>query len=413
MKTKQIMNLALISGMLLTTGCSDDQNTEVIENNEPVELQISPMVTMTRSVIQGGEQTGADANDLMKHVAVYAVDKSGTTDYTAAKSNNYALYTRAYSGSTTWTSGDDKIFLTNSLATVYAYHPAYTPGNTNQDMQTSGTALKATGTGANMTIPVTVFQGTDGTTTIAVIDNADKKWNGSNAWTDNDEAAKKKIASAAGEVDYMYATPLDDVSNGHSSSATSVESAYKKELTMNHALSLLSFRVYNDGTYENTGSLTKIELKDGKASGSVLSKATSCTMKIADGTIAGRSTNSDESDDATFARAITGYTLITVGATDSQTTVATGSTANEAAAAASKKISILVLPTTTISSNDVKATFTIDAATYEISLPTTPNAWVKGTSYLYTVKLSGAGLSITKVTVTDWSTGTGGDIAIQ
>ncbi len=27
MKTKQLMNLALISGLLLTAGCGDDQNT--------------------------------------------------------------------------------------------------------------------------------------------------------------------------------------------------------------------------------------------------------------------------------------------------------------------------------------------------------------------------------------------------
>lgn len=48
MKTKQLMNLALISGLLLTAGCGDDQNTGTAENNDPVELRISPRVTLTR-----------------------------------------------------------------------------------------------------------------------------------------------------------------------------------------------------------------------------------------------------------------------------------------------------------------------------------------------------------------------------
>mgnify|MGYP001458350023 CR=1 FL=1 len=53
MKTKQLMNLALISGLLLTAGCWDDQNTGTAENNDPVELRISPRVTLTRGVVDG------------------------------------------------------------------------------------------------------------------------------------------------------------------------------------------------------------------------------------------------------------------------------------------------------------------------------------------------------------------------
>ena len=66
MKTKQLMNLALISGLLLTTGCGDDQNTGTAENNDPVELRISPKVTLTRGVVDGA--AFADGTT----VAVYA-----------------------------------------------------------------------------------------------------------------------------------------------------------------------------------------------------------------------------------------------------------------------------------------------------------------------------------------------------
>ena len=82
MKTKQLMNLALISGLLLTAGCGDDQNTGTAENNDPVELRISPRVTLTRGVVDG--TAFADGTT----VAVYAEG----TDYTADKSNNYAKY---------------------------------------------------------------------------------------------------------------------------------------------------------------------------------------------------------------------------------------------------------------------------------------------------------------------------------
>ena len=56
--------------MLLATGCEKDT-----ESNEPVELQIAPTVAVTRSVIEGGEQT-ANKNTIMQNVAVYG--RTGT-----------------------------------------------------------------------------------------------------------------------------------------------------------------------------------------------------------------------------------------------------------------------------------------------------------------------------------------------
>ena len=38
MKTKQLINLAFLSGLLLAAGCSDDQHTGTTDNNEPVEF---------------------------------------------------------------------------------------------------------------------------------------------------------------------------------------------------------------------------------------------------------------------------------------------------------------------------------------------------------------------------------------
>ena len=208
MKTKQLMNLALIFGLLLTAGCGDDQNTGTAENNDPVELRISPRVTLTRGVVDG-TAFGSGAT-----VAVYAEG----TDYTADKSNNYAKY--KYSSSAWNSDGSDKIYLTNAEATIYAYYPTDDKHNI-----------------TNLTIPVTLLEGTEATTITAV-----------------NNVTGTSIAAATGEVDCMYAMPVLKVTN-KSNQTKGVE------LTMKHALSMVSFRVYKAADYECTGKLTKIVLK--------------------------------------------------------------------------------------------------------------------------------------------------------
>lgn len=329
MKTKQLINLALISGLLLTAGCGDDQNTGTAENNDPVELRISPRVTLTRGVVDGA--AFADGTT----VAVYAEG----TDYTADKNNNYAKY--KYSNSTWKSDGSDKIYLTNAEAKIYAYYPTTT--------QYSPT---------NLTIPVTLLEAES---EIAAVDNV----------------TGTSIAAAAGEVDCMYATPVQKVTN-KSNQTKGVE------LTMNHALSMVSFRVYKATDYEGTGKLTKIVLKNVDA-GTTLSKGTNPTMNIKTGTI-----TEGTSTPATYTRTIKdGYTL-------EATTAGAGA----------KKFSIMVLPISTSIGNDkIQATFTIDGAEYTVKL-TQPSdnsgAWLAGKNHLYTVKLSGTELSLGTITVTQW-----------
>lgn len=339
MKTKQLMNLALISGLLLTAGCGDDQNTGTAENNDPVELRISPRVTLTRGVVDG--TAFADGTT----VAVYAEGD----DYTTAKGNNYAKY--KYSSSAWNSDGSDKIYLTNAEATIYAYYPTTTLYNT-----------------TSLTIPVTLLETES---EIAAVDNI----NGTS------------IAAAAGEVDCMYATSFPKVTN-KSNQTKGVE------LTMNHALSMVSFRVYKAADYEGTGKLTKIVLKN--VTGTTLSKGTSPTMNIKTGAITEGTPTA-----ATYTRTIKdGYTL-----------------EDTAAGAGAKKFSIMVLPISTpIGSNNIQATFTIDGAEYTVKL-TQPSdnsgAWPAGKNHLYTVKLSGTELSISTITVTQWVGVVGGTLEIK
>lgn len=395
MKNNRLIYSALLSGILVTAaGCSENEQSVPLDENELIELQVSPKVTLTRSAINGGEQTGNGAN-VMQNIAVYAQSATTNTD---AKKNNYAIYTQS---SGTWSnSGTDKIYLSSEDATVYAYYPAYAPGSNGE--YATVTALKISGdASATSTIPLTVYEGgtgTDANYTIAPCDNADKIWKASpGGWTANTDANKKLIAAAPGEVDYMWATSNPtQVDNNRGAGPKGITAT----LTMNHALALVSFRVYNDGTYHNAGALTGIKLEN-EGGNTVLSKSNGYTMKISDGTIANGTAQA-----ATYTRKVTNYTLITVATVASATAVASGSTANADAAAASKKLSMLVLPAASIDANQVKATFTIDAVDYDVklSVPASDHKkWEQGKNYIYTVKLSGQGLAINKVTVTDWT----------
>lgn len=336
MKTKQLINLAFLSGLLLAAGCSDDQHTGTTDNNEPVELQISPRVVLTRGVVNGTAFSNGTS------IAVYATGD----DYAA--SNNYAVYMNNSGWSNT---GGDKIYLTGKAATIYAYYPTTTKY------------------GADLTIPITLLEGT-GSTTITSQDNT---------------SDGTPIAAADGEVDCMYATSVSNVSNKANNGVA---------LNMNHALSMVSFRVYKAADYKGAGNLTKIVMKDINVDGTTLSKGTSPKMNITTGVIA-----EGAAQDATYTRAISsGYTLGTVDAD-------------------AKRFSILVLPTSaSIGTGNIQAVFTIDGADYSVNLtPPADNSgkWLAGKNHLYSVKLSGTELTISSVTIAQWVGVAGGDLTIQ
>lgn len=327
--------------MLLAVGCNNNTTPEV-ESNEPIELQINPTVALTRGVIQGGEGNGFKEN------AQIAVCATGD-DYST--SNNYAVYKLQSDGSSWAVEGDDKIFLTNKPATIYAYYPV------------------ADSKPANSQISVTTLLGDENTAITA----------------DNGTA----IAASTDEKDYMYATKVESVTNKSNNSVT---------LAMKHALVMITFCVKKDASYAGTGSLTSIKLEDANGDGTTLGKGDNSGLKmdITTGAITGTLV------DATYKRKITnGYTLTT---------------------SAGKKFSILVLPTAaSIGSQNIKATFTIDQANYEVYLTAPTNTdsnksgfLLAGSNYLYTVKLSGTGLAISAVNVTAWTdTTVDGDLNIN
>ena len=371
--------LMALPALLLAVGCSESILPEG-QDTGVAELQVSPQVVLTRGAIDAGSDASAVGNALGS-IAVYA--NSTTTNKTT---NNYGLYT--YSSSK-WgnSSTTDKIYLSAEEATIYAHYPAYQPGS-NGEFQSSGTALKATNSSGeyteSSTINISVFPGKSGDANATIdfqsTDNSDGNSSGS-----------AKILAASGEVDYMYA---DQGSTGVKASYKngSDSKTGKVTLAMKHALAMVSFRVYADHTYKNTGAFTKLVLANKSGGTTILSNGASPTMKIKDGTI----TPGSSPAAVTYTRDIANYTLPKAASSDASAATTAKNNA--------KKASILVLPESTVDKSTVEATLTIDAQDYKVALPGSDSKWEAGKNYLYTVKLSGSELVISSVTVTQWTT---------
>lgn len=370
--------LMALPALLLAVGCSESILPEG-QDTGVAELQVSPQVVLTRGAIDAADASAVGT--ALGSIAVYANSK--TTNKTT---NNYGLYT--YSSSAWGNSATDKIYLSAEEATIYAHYPAYQPSSSGE-FQSSGTALKATDSSGeytdNSTINISVFPGKSGDANATIdfqsTDNSDGNSSGS-----------AKILAASGEVDYMYADQ-----------STAVKASYKKDdtsktgkvtLAMKHALAMVSFRVYADHTYKNTGTFTKLVLanKSGDTKNVLNNGGTTPTMKIKDGTI----TPGSSPAAVTYTRDIANYTLPKAASSDASAATTAKNNA--------RKASILVLPESTVDKSTVEATLTIDNQDYKVALPGSGSKWEAGKNYLYTVKLSGSELVISSVTVTEWTT---------
>lgn len=369
--------LMAFPALLLAVGCGESILPEG-QDTGVAELQVSPQVVLTRGAIDAGSDASA-VGKALGSIAVYA--NSTTTNKTT---NNYGLYT--YSSSA-WGSATDKIYLSAEEATIYAHYPAYQPGS-NGEFQSGSTALKASGSSGeytdNSTINISVFPGSTGSPNAKIdfqsTDNSDSQ-----------TSTKDKILAASGEVDYMYADQ----------GSTGVKASYKNgdtnktgqvTLAMKHALAMVSFRVYADHTYKNTGTFTKLVLANKSGGTTILNNGASPTMKIKDGTI----TVGSSPAAVTYTRDIANYMLPKAASSDASAATTAKNNA--------RKASILVLPESTADKSTVEATLTIDNQDYKVALPGSNSAWEAGENYLYTVKLSGSELVISSVTVTEWTT---------
>ncbi|MEG2067688.1 MAG: fimbrillin family protein [Tannerellaceae bacterium] len=405
-----VTGLAIVA-CTVVAGCSQQEIPTPIEKVSDVSLGISAKVssTQTKAVVEGGAIAYA-VKDYASQPGMGVVVLNGAGD---------GFYKTDLAGSHIWFMGDDKgqtwksisalgtnfagateasYELTDAIGTVYAYYPkqAVVTGSTAAALACEA-PLKSTGT-------ITVS---------ADETNAEMKF-GANGWKANTADAIKKVLAAPEEVDYLYASNTGrNVNSGCVGGGTSEGNAGTTNpgrvitLEMKHALTKVSFLVYNDGTLPGAGSLTAIEIRNVSGKTAFVAPASGATMKLANGAIVATGATGDK-----ITRTITGYTVpkkIGTGGTEDQynfkeTTTVTGP-------AVARKVSLLVYPLTTIPANEIEVVFTIDGSAYAVNLPnTTAAAWVAGNNYLYTVRASERKLSVTGVSVTDWVTTPGGNI---
>ncbi|WP_455640583.1 fimbrillin family protein [Parabacteroides sp.] len=398
---KQVKNISLLLlSALAATSCSNEEipNTPT-PNSELVELGITAGVSLTKSAIH------AESHDEFKNIAVFAGGDGYSSDY------NSAIYTRSNNSWSNNTSDNSKrIMLNNKTATIYAIYPEK-DGNDNAWSITPS---------ADATISISTFlgnaQNTDGKSTITVPAASS---------VTTEENTPAEILSASGEVDYMYGVkdpttivPANEGSTSNQPTASNTSS--EVAINMKHALAMVSFRIYNDGTYSGNGQLTEIKLSNASGS-SGLNEGSSSTMNISSGAISVGSGSA-----ATYTRVIKtdgtpGTAYYELGKVANADPSGAGSATAVKTAAA--KFSILVFPLpstetqadTDVKANTIQVTFKIDDVEHTVALgdENTKINWAAGTNSLYTAKLSGKELSITTVAVAEWGETPVGDSDLE
>ena len=424
-----------MSVMLLTAVSCSQTETDFnsVDANTPVSLGVSATMkgdakskAITRSVVDGTKIT-YDSND-------YADDNAnpgiGVLLTNKAVNGWYGATTSGYGGNHIWYIGDDQgdgwksikkdvkgtsyadapvvpYFMTAEVGQVYAYYPY------NKDLQVPGTITTA----ADLKVPAPLLA-TSTTAADITIDattsNAKKVWDtGSNTWTDNTANLNLSL-SAPNDKDYMYFDGTDGryVNNGRTEGQTPILPAdpgdnssdtnpgYKIDLAMKHALSMVSFRVYDGGKLsENAVTLTKFVIKN----------VTGKQMALTDGAISNIGGN--EPNAGTLERNVTNYTLmrqIQTGETQSATAFIAATGVN--AQTVTKSVSAIVYPQT-FAADEIQVVVTLQCADAGISgdypailtVPAGGNGWEAGKNYIYTLSAGRNRLTVMGVSVTDWT----------
>lgn len=422
-------SLAALAALLTVASCSENEtipgpDTDVTGG---VALGVTTGVlnTHTRAVVEGAAitYTESDYATAAKGVGIAILNADGTDQYEA---NNIVEYAK---GTPVWFMGDAQgknwkaisalgatfagatakpYYLTESVGTVYAYYPytATVTGSKKEDL--------SIGCSIQKTAVVTINGGT--------VNNADMTWDtGTSKWVSNTAAkgTSGRVIANADETDYLFFDGTERyVNNGRAAltepagNGDATNPGYTITLNMAHALTMVSFRVYNDGTLDGAGLFTKFEIKN--ASGKTALQTTgSAAMKLTDGTITGL--NAGSASDA-ISRTIAGYTIpkeIKSGDEDADHYIVQGTgTSAVTGAKVCRKVSALLYPVAAIQEGDLLAVLTIDGKEYTVNIPADAGSWAAGSNYLYTVRASRRALDITEVTVTPWATEAGGDIDI-
>ncbi|MHC1690030.1 MAG: fimbrillin family protein [Bacteroidales bacterium] len=202
----------------------------------------------------------------------------------------------------------------------------------------------------------------------------------------------------ANQVDYLWAaqdktTPAGIININNENPSVN--------LKLNHSLAQIAFVVWKEN-FSGAGVISAIQIKDNTGAGSNLKINKTGTndlkMKLADGTISG-----GEASSTLSLTGINSTIVLTADPGVDPTTLKNSVNAH-----------LLLVPTSISDKTKIQLTFTIDSKNYLVSLSgATPVSFTPGNQYIYKVKLSGTALTITGVTVTEWTRNYGGSVDIK
>ncbi len=436
MKTTKTMWVILIA-LLTATSCSE---TETEIDPEPgsggqVSLGITPNLKVdagtkaaTKSVVSGEAIT-------------YPVEQFTSSDYTpglgvlVTNSDVTGWYTpdgTEYEGHHVWYMGDDKganwksikrkgdtfgeteevpYYLKKDVGKVYAYYPY----NSSLSLSISKED--------DLKIPVTILASGE---IDASTSNAKKTWS-VDKWVSVTYKTPVTLAAST-EKDYLYfaADGGRYVNNGRADGATPVapdvipdntdskNPGYKINLDMKHALSMVSFRVYDSGNLsDKVVTLTKFKIKNHAGSPTPF-KTGDGYMLLRNGEITGLSTTTG------MERTITNYTLMKQIAEDGKegenAFIETGKSSSAVnGQTVSKAVSALVYPIVNFGDNEIDVEITLQVGTntsdvYPVSLP--GNTWDAGNNYIYTFSAGRNKMTLMDVKVEKWNDMDQGEIPL-
>ena len=417
----------MLIALLTATSCSETETEIGPEpgNDGQVSLGITPNLKVdagtkaaTKSVVSGETITYPvkqfTSSDYAPGLGVLVTNSGATGWYTPDGTE--------YTGHHIWYMGDEKganwisikekkdtyestketpYYLTKEVGKVYAYYP-YDP-----DLSLSINKE------SDLKIPVTVLSSGE---IDATANNAKKYWK-TNAWAATAKADLVNL-SLSTEKDYLYFAGEAGryVNNGRASGQTPVASdadpdntnennpGYKINLDMKHAMTMISFRVYDGGHLSDKDvNFTKFEIKN-HTGGSNLFKTGDGKMALTDGAITGTSTTTG------LSRTVTNYILMRQideeGTEGEHAFISTGtSTSSINGKNVSRTVSAVIYPIATFDDNEIDVEITLQESSgssvvYPITLP--GNAWEAGNNYIYTFSAGRNKLTIMDVAVEAW-----------
>lgn len=327
---KNFFFMAALAAGALMTSCSNDENavSEVTaQGGKALNVQsVGVTAAGTRAGITATAFTGTETIGLFiyRGAGINDASKDYNSDNSEISTTNvpYAL------SNGTW-SATQPIVLSNVLGKVYGYYP-YSGNNDEND-------------GTSIAISVAATQGTG---------QSDGK------------------ADVTEQADYMYSTVVENVSNKSNS----------VELTMNHALAMVSFKFVNSTdetvSYPGDGKVSSIVLANGE--NKEIIKTGDATLNISTGAIS-----------------VTGNAgSITLSPDDSEALIDVDD--------ADKLPRLLMYPTDATQDKDLKLTVTVDGTAYTVELPAQTGGYEPGNNYVYTLELKGTSLVVSSVAITEW-----------